>query len=103
MPWPMSIRQISKGSDGIRVAGTHELETVARPHAATLGFAARHLHDGTGSPACRHPPWAEFADHIEHALLAIKEHDVDREAHEPRVDRGGWAQPEALPGGEIAP
>ena len=43
------------------------------------------------------PPGAHVLADLEHGQVAVEEHDVDRKAHEPRVNRPGRLDQEAVP------
>ena len=76
---------------------SYEFEHVARSQAAACSLAAAQLEDGAGVAALAILPWAQPGDHVEDAQVGVQEDDVDREAHEPRIDGRGRTQEEAVP------
>jgi len=49
------------------------------------------------------PPGAHVLADLEHRQVAVEEHDVDRKAHEPGVNRPGRLDQEAVPARQPSP
>src|SRR5438874_11161213 len=79
-----------------------EPQSVADLRAEAIALARVQLEDGaraaTGSRASRPESWP----HGKHPEVLVEEQDIDREAHEERVDGGGRAQQDAFSGGKLA-
>ena len=78
--YPISRRTTSPGTSGVMAQ---------RPGAE--------LEHGAGLPrAGDEAPGRQLRVDPEHATVVVDEHDVDRDAHEPGVDRPGWRQQQAV-------
>jgi hypothetical protein len=65
-------------------------------------LAIRQLEDGEGAATGSHAPGPNVRRDFEDISIFCEEHDVDRETHEKRVDRGRWLDQEALAGAKLA-
>ena len=79
------------------------MQPIARLEAAEGGLARAELEHRTGSAHRGEASGLEVRRNPEHAELGVEEHDVDREAHEPRVDRRGRTEQQPLTGTEAPP
>src|SRR5438270_9336522 len=77
----------------VRSVAIAQLETVAHVNAASGALSGRELEHRAGPPLRCDPPRRQLLDDVDDPQVAVKEHGVDREAHECGVDcRSGMDQ-----------
>src|SRR5215204_2966640 len=74
------------------------LQAVALRDFEQAGLAGRQLEHGVSPLAAHHPPGSHLVADLEHDEVAVQEHDVDGEAHEPGVHCRGRPQQKAFAG-----
>ena len=67
-------------------SGSGQVQTVADSHVAAAQLAGCQFHDVTRTHRDREPPRRESRDNLDRAAIAVDEQDVDRKAHERRVN-----------------
>ena len=100
--WMLKLAQTALGAALAR-AGAEATRRSPTCDAAALALARGELDDGLRAAPARPLATAQRRLDPDHDLLAVEEDDVDREAHEERVNRPRRAEEDSLAGGEAAP
>ena len=89
-------RWVARGRPRGRAGGNGQVKAIADTDAAMLGFAGRQLDDGFRASRTGRPPRAQAIRDFDDFPGLVDEDNVDREAHEERVDRRCRPQQQAF-------